>query len=180
MMKTIVITPPINELVTLSEAKAQLRIEDGFTLDDDYISALISAARDRCEHYCNRFFTAKDIKITFTGSVSGAYSIPYPDLNVTSVTYIDESNTEQTAPPSSYYYDDNRQMITFNTTFNSSSFSVYATTSAPAELDGVKMAIKMIVTDLYELRTETAVGVSLADNPAVKAMLYPYRLELGI
>jgi len=56
MYKTIVTVPASFEPVTLAEAKAQLRIEDGFTLDDDYIQGLISAARDRVEQYCNRFF----------------------------------------------------------------------------------------------------------------------------
>ena len=32
--------------------------------------------------------------------------------------------------------------------------------TAPAAINGVKQGILMIVTDLYELRTETAVGVS--------------------
>ena len=38
-MKTIIATPATTEPVTLSEAKAQLRIDDAFTVDDSYISA---------------------------------------------------------------------------------------------------------------------------------------------
>lgn len=179
-MKTFIVTPPTVEPVTLSEAKAQLRIEDAFALDDDYISALISAARDRCEHYCNQFLTAKDIRIAIDGHISGSHKLPYEGLTITDVKYIDSSNIEQTLDTADYSYDSDNQVLKFLTTIVAPAFSVYATTIAPAELEGVKMAIKMIVTDLYELRTETAVGVSLADNPAVKSLLYPYRLELGI
>ena len=66
-MRTLIITPPTTEPVTLEEAKEQLRIEAGFTADDDYINALISAARDRCESYCNQFFTAQDIAYLYDG-----------------------------------------------------------------------------------------------------------------
>ena len=179
-MKTIIITTPSNEPVTLSEAKAQLRIDDAFTVDDDYIGALISSARERCENYCNQFFTQQDIAIVFDSNPSGVAYIPYAGLTVTSVTYIDENDATQTIDPSDYFFNENTQVLTFKQVFSGSSFKVFATTSPPASIYGVQMAIKMIVTDLYELRTETAVGVSLADNPAVKALLYPFREELGV
>ena len=179
-MKTVVITPPLSEPVSLVEAKAQLRIENSFTMDDDYINALISASRDRCESYCNQFFTVKDIQIINKGSASGVLAIPYPNLTITAITYIDSDNATQTIDSADYFYNEGTQELTFLVDFSAQSFTIAATTGAPAELEGVKAAIKMIVTDLYELRTETVVGVSLADNPAVKAMLYPYRLELGI
>lgn len=179
-MKTIIVTPPTTEPVSLSEAKAQLRIEDAFTLDDDYINALISAARERCESYCNQFFTEQDIALVFNDNPSGVAYVHYDGLTITSITYIDQDNATKTIDPSDYFFNSDNQTITFNEVFTGSSFKVFATTSPPAAFDGVKMAIKMIVTDLYELRTETAVGVSLADNQAVKALLYPFRKELGV
>ena len=45
-------TPPIVEPVTLSEAKAHLRVDA--TEDDAYIATLISAAREWCEQYLDR------------------------------------------------------------------------------------------------------------------------------
>lgn len=179
-MKTVIITPPADEPVTLSEAKAQLRIEDAFTLDDDYINALISAARERCESYCNQFFTVQNISLQFDLAPSGSIYIPYVGLTITSVTYIDTDNVTQTLAPSDYFFNPVTQQLEFINVFSGSSVSVQATTSAPASIYGVQTAIKMILTDLYELRTETAVGVSLADNPAVKALLYPFRKELSV
>ena len=105
-MKTIIITTPASEPVTLSEAKAQLRIDDAFTVDDDYIGALISSARERCENYCNQFFTQQDIAIVFDSSPSGSAYIPYTGLTVTSVTYIDENDATQTINPSDYFLSD--------------------------------------------------------------------------
>lgn len=179
-MKTIVLAPPLTEPVTLLEAKEQLRIEPAFTEDDSYISSLISVARERCENYCNQYFTGQDIKILYQGPILTVVPLPYPGLTVTSVTYTDSDNAQQTVNPINYIVDATNQTITFTETFDSINFQVLAITSAPAQINGVQQAIKLILTDLYELRTETAVGVSLTENPAVKAVLYPYRESLGI
>lgn len=45
-------TPPAVEPVTLSEAKAHLRVDT--TTDDTYIGSLVSAAREWCEQYLDR------------------------------------------------------------------------------------------------------------------------------
>lgn len=179
-MKTIILTAPTVEPITLDEAKAQLRIESGFTDDDDYINALISVARDRCESYCNQFFAAQDIGIAYQGSVPLIIELPYPNLTVTAVTYTGSDNAQQTIAPGEFVLDLINQTITLNDSYSAINYQVLATTAAPVQIVGVQHAIKMIVTDLYELRTETVVGASLADNPAIKALLYPYRLGLGI
>mgnify|MGYP001557215782 CR=1 FL=1 len=180
MHKTIVTIPATVEPVTLAEAKAQLRLEDSFTLDDAFINDLISAARDRVESYCNRFFTEQSILISWDEPFPvGEIDLPYPDLAaVTSVQYVAD-NTLNTVDPADYYVDLVRQKIT-GTFPTADNYRVSATTSAPTELSGVKQAILMIVTDLYELRTESVVASSVTNNPAVKAQLYPYRVNLGI
>lgn len=179
-MRTIIITAPVNEPVTLTEAKEHLRIEDAFVMDDDYIKALISAARDRCESYCNQFFAEQTIEMLYQGSIPALVYVPYPNLTVTQVTYTDADNAQQTVSPSEYIFDPVNQTLTFTSGIPALNYQIRATTTAPAQIVGVEHAIKLILADLYELRTETAVGVSLADNPAVKALLYPYRLSLGI
>jgi len=179
-MKTVIVTPPVTEPVSLSEAKAQLRIEDAFTLDDDYISALISAARDRCESYCNQFFTQQSLEIVFETKADGTVDLPYPGLTVNNIIYVNQDNIPTIIDPSDYVYSTIGQKLEFLSSFDSKGWLMQVDTTAPASIYGVQMAIKMIVTDLYELRTETAVGVSLSDNPAVKALLYPYRLSLGV
>ena len=180
MNRTVVITPAAAEPVTLAQAKEQLRIESGFTDDDDYILSLVSAARDRCESYCNQFFTVQGIAYLYDGPVPTIIELPYPNLTVTALKYTDTSNTDQTIDPSDYIVNELNQTILVNTAVSAVSYRIEATTAAPAALDGVEHAIKLILTDLYEFRTETAVGVSLNENPAVKALLYPYRLELSI
>lgn len=179
-MRTIIITAPTTEPVTLDEAKAQLRIETGFTNDDDYISALISVARDRCESYCNQFFTVQDIGILYDGAIPSVVCLPYPNLTVTTINYTDGDNIKTPVNPTKYIVDSVNQTVTFLEQYDSINYEINATTAVPTQIVGVQHAIKIILTDLYELRTETVVGVSLADNPAVKALLYPYRLSLSI
>ena len=179
-MKTVIVTAPTVEPVTLTEAKEQLRIEDSFTIDDDYINALISTARDRCESYCNQFFTETDVSILYDGQMPSQVSFPYPGLTITAITYTDSDLASQTLAPSAYTVDEVNQIIYITDPESSINYQIEATTSAPVQIVGVQHAIKIILTDLYELRTETVVGASLADNPAVKALLYPYRLSLGI
>ncbi len=179
-MKTIMVTAPSSEPVTLAEAKEQLRIESSFTMDDSYITGLISVARDRCESYCNQFFTESGIQILYSGAMLSIIPLPYSGLTVSAIKYTDKDNAEQTLSPSAYVVDEINRQITVTETVESLNYRVEATTSAPAQIVGVQQAIKMIVTDMYELRTETAAGVSLAENPAVKVLLYPYRENLGI
>ena len=85
-MRTFVAVPPLDEPITLNEAKEQLRIEPGFTLDDDYIGALISSARERCESYCNQFFTIQDIGMSYDDVIGKLeLQLPYFDLAISSI-----------------------------------------------------------------------------------------------
>lgn len=184
LYKTIVRVAATTEPVTLSEAKAQLRVDDDFTLDDDLINALIMGARDRVENYCNRFFTTQQVTVIYEGALPlGDIRLPYPDLaSVESVQYTDSDNALQTVDPGDYAVNLDEQYISPVTSWEggAKSYRVNMTTGAPVSLDPVKQAILMIVADLYETRTESVLGVTVANNPAVVALLYPYRVNLGI
>lgn len=180
--KTIVVTPASTEPVVLAEACSQLRINIGD--DDDHVNMLISMARDKAESYCNRYFTEQVIKIVFFGAFpQSGLDIPFPDLaSVDSIKYIDADNAEITLDPGDYSFFADSQVIYPTSTFpgDAKSYTVTVTTGAPAELNGVKAAILMMMTDLYELRTESVVGFSVSENPAVANMLWPYRVNLGV
>jgi uncharacterized phiE125 gp8 family phage protein len=180
--KTIVRLAPTVEPITLSEAKAQLRIEDAFTLDDTYITSLIGMARDRAENYCNRFFSEQQITILYDGPFPNVIQLPYPDLSsIDSVQYTDSSYVLQTVTPADYVVDLDRQTITTIVGWDTAlDYRVNATTAAPVLLDGVLIAMLMMIADMYELRTESIQGMTINENPAVLSSIYPYRVELGI
>ena len=125
------ITPPVVEPVTLADCKAFMALDVGFTQDDPVITALIMAARQYAESYCNRAFYNQTWQLTkdwfpfFIGdntlpsSDKGEgywtwsyywngvmFRIPMPSLvSVTSITYLDPSGTKQTVTPTSYFAD---------------------------------------------------------------------------
>lgn len=65
-----VVTPPASEPLSLDEAKAHLRVEH--TADDDYLSALIAAARVWCEAETQRTFVTTALKLMFDEFPDGA------------------------------------------------------------------------------------------------------------
>lgn len=120
-------TGPTQEPVTLAQAKAQLRLEADFTLDDDYISTLIVAARELAEIKAKGVFLSQTWSMTIDafptnggywnknnrynfGSVDwfpqtnqGEIVLPRgPAQSITSIQYLDPSGTSQTLGPSVY------------------------------------------------------------------------------
>lgn len=178
--KIVVVTPAAAEPITAAEANNQLRIADGD--DDDHRDMLISIARDKAEKYCNRYFTEQTIKIVFDGGFDvNKIDLPFPDLaSVSSITYIDSENAQQTVTGYTLYPDE--QVIYPDDSFptGAKSYTVEVVTGVPAEYGGAKIGILMLLTDLYELRNESVIGFSVANNPAVCNSLYPYRVELGV
>ena len=63
---------------------------------------------------------------------------------------------------------------------SASNLRVEIESRAPVEFEGAKQAMLMALADMYELRTTSVIGASVAENPAVKALLAPYRVSLGI
>jgi len=145
---------------------------------------LISASRDKAERYCNRYFTEQTVKIVYEGPFNPEkICLPFPDLaSVESIKYIDSSNAVQTIDDSDYDFLADEQVIYPFGTFpaDAKSYTVEVVTSAPNEFKSVKIAILMILTDMYETRTESVIGSTLSNNPVVENMLYAYRVGLGV
>ncbi len=52
--------------------------------------------------------------------------------------------------------------------------------SPPPQSASIKAAALLLVGDMYQNRESQIVGASVAENVAVKNLLYPYRVEIGI
>lgn len=179
--KTIVDVAPVAEPVTLNEAKEQLRVQH--SLEDAYISSLIVAARERAESYCNRFFTEQTVTTVFFGTYfnDNEIELPYPDINsIVSVKYLDDSNATQTIDALDYYFDPFVSVLYFDSLPSAKNYQIQIVTKAPSVMASAKQAILMMVTDMYEIRTESILGTFVSMNPAVKSLLYPYRVKMGI
>jgi uncharacterized phiE125 gp8 family phage protein len=89
-----VITPPTEEPVTLTEAKAYLRV-DG-TSDDTLITSLIVAAREKCEEISRRAFITQTLEETFDRWCLNLKLLRPPLVSVTSVKYTDFFTVQST------------------------------------------------------------------------------------
>ena len=186
------VTEPDIEPITLVKAKEHLRIESDFALDDDLICAYIGAARDQSEKYCNRSFALADFFLMITGFPGTTAAITLPDpktAEVTAITYIDDSNTEQTVDPGDYVVDIDRQQIrpTGNWPIRGKSLKIsysagYDASASPAETipKSVDQAMLLIIADMYELRQSQIVGNMISENPAASMRLSLHRVEMGV
>lgn len=182
-----VVTPAVlaDEPITLEEAKLQLRIDSDYTDEDALIQFYISAVRDRAENYCNRYFAAQTVKWTWMGAprYHDRIILPAPDItSISSVSFADSTQTETVAAPSTYTYLPLADLLYFadGVQADVSHYTIEAVVKAPAEMDGAKAAMLLMLGDLFDLRAEGVVGTTINVNPAVKALLDPYRINLGI
>jgi uncharacterized phiE125 gp8 family phage protein len=98
-----VVTAPTVELVTLTEAKAHLRVDD--SASDTYITSLIKRARMYAEHEAGRSFGTQTLKSTLP-KLADPMPLPRgPIVSVTSVTYLDTADARQTLSSALYYID---------------------------------------------------------------------------
>ena len=100
-------TPPVNEPMTLQEAKDHLRVD--LADDDSYIDVLVKAARREAEEFMERALITQtwELFLDFFPKASNApILIPRPPLlSITSIKYIDGDGAEQTLPAGDYKVD---------------------------------------------------------------------------
>jgi uncharacterized phiE125 gp8 family phage protein len=106
-----IVTPAVEEPITLTEAKNFLRVDHDD--DNNLISALITAARQMCEEYTRRILVTTTVDEYFdefpTNNWSGLSNIIYlsrgPVASISSVKYVDEIGSEVTVPRTAYVAD---------------------------------------------------------------------------
>lgn len=97
-----VYTAPTVEPVTLAEVKIDLRVDHGN--DDNLLTTLIVAARQRAEELSSRSFVNRTLDLRLAAWPSGVtIELKFPPLvSVTSITYYDEDNVVGTVSASDY------------------------------------------------------------------------------
>jgi len=94
------VTAPATEPVSLDEVRAQARAG---VEEDTYLATLGKAAREWAEAFTARAFITQTWELKLHCFPDGAIELPKPPLvSVTSVTYLDTSNVEQTWHVSQY------------------------------------------------------------------------------
>ena len=182
-------TPASIDPVTTAEAKTHMRVE---TSDDDtYIAGLISAATSYAQDRTNRQFINATLKLRMDGFMGTQLWLPRAPLSsVSSITYLDSEDASQTLASSYYKVDtyslpgrvrladgeswptttDNPQSVTITYV------SGYGTATSDVP-EGIRLAIRMLVSHWYESREPIVTGTIVAKVPmTVDALLMQYRV----
>lgn len=95
------VTPPASEPITLSSAKAYLRIEH--SADDEAITRAISAVRQAAEHYMRLALLPQTWDYIVANPCPDKIALPYvPAQSITSITLTTESGTSTTMNAANY------------------------------------------------------------------------------
>lgn len=184
---------PAVEPISLAEAKDHLRLEHA--LDDDYVVALVKAARQYTEQATNHAIITQTWEATFNGfPYEDNITIPFgPLIRVASITYRDVANTIQTLSPTTLYEVDlgshskrgrvilrdrtvwpptygrwNDLIVTFVAGFGD------APTDVPEPL---RQAMKLLVSQMYENRTPEITGTIVTKvSFAYDSLIAPYKM----
>lgn len=189
------------EPLAVGEVKAHLRIDDNAS--DDYLTALISAARQHVEEKLGRALITQTWRLVLdrfpcaetdpeTGFWrDGRITLPRPRLiSVSSITYVDTDGATQTLDPTLYqvdsYSDPGRISPAFDEDWPLTREQMNAVTitytagygaSASYLPTSILHAMKLLIGHWYENREATLVGTIVAETPmAVDALLNPYRV----
>ena len=104
-MPSVLTTPPATEPITLSEAKAHLRVTHGD--DDTYISALIKTARQSVEAQTGLGLIAQGWSVFLDDwPMNGVIELPLaPVLDIADIKVYGDDDTAALIDPSHYYED---------------------------------------------------------------------------
>lgn len=186
------VTAPTSLPITLLEAKEHLRVDH--SAEDLLIEQLIKAAADYVggrNGYTGRALNTQTWDVYFD-EFTEIMQLPLPPLqSVTSIQYRDTDGNYQTlstslysvrtaTEPAAILVKDGEQYPDTQVAWDAVKIRcVLGYTSTP---DAVKAAIKLVIGDLYQNReAQTLVnGAQYEINNTVKALLYPYRVDVGL
>lgn len=150
---------PAKELpVTLSEIKANARIDADLTEHDNLLDALQASAVMHFQRHTSRWLGVATFKNVLPMFISTINVAPCPLVGVESIIYYDENNQEQTLPVSEYKVDKWSQpaQIMFNTMPltadrpDAVQINFTAGTEAAKVPADIKVALMAYVTQRYE------------------------------
>lgn len=160
-------TEPATEPLTATEVKNYLKVDS--TADDDLIAAMIKAARRQVESYTNTALIAQSIVQVwdeFPDTDDVLYLARGPRAEVSSVTYADTAGAVHTLPTTTYQVDDYdlparlvlKASQTWPDTYDEENSVTGFFTAGYADADSVpedlKIAMYLIIADMYENRTD--------------------------
>ncbi len=186
-----VTTAAAEAVFNISDAKAWLKMDT--SEDDALISGLVSAATQMAQNYLSQAFVTQTITETF--DAWGDLQTPsqlrlniHPVISVTSILYVDSDGATQTLAANQYAADlyTKRCVIepAYNVTWPTLREQRNAVTvvyqagygAASAVPEDIKTALKLIVADMYENRTDGIRRLPTASKYILDRVNYAYLL----
>lgn len=194
-MRLIRVTPPVQEPLAPEEVQLYRR-EDSAT-ELPLLTGLIRAAREMVEEHTRTALVTQTWELRVDRFPCGSIRLPRPPVqSVESVKYIDSAGAEVTLAPTEYVLDSSDFPGVVRLAYGRSwpttrdepaavrirfvaGYPVGGTNLDPDPAANVPQAIKaamqLMIGTLYEHREGIITGTIVDDNPAVKALLGPYR-----
>lgn len=177
---------PASEPITLTEAKAQLRVESDFSDDDVWIATAITVVREQVEALTNRAIMPQSLELAIS-EFEDVMQLPKPPFSsLASIQYYDENNSIQTLSSSIYQLNDFVEPAEISLAYEQTWPTVYDrpdairiafsagyadAASVPAS---IKQAMLMLLTDLYDNRSAATTNfntVKVSWTPAILNLL---------
>ncbi|RWB65401.1 head-tail connector protein [Mesorhizobium sp.] len=147
-------TPAEAEPVTLVEVKRHVRVDS--TDDDDYLTSLISVARNHVEKYCSAYLATQTVEVKAEDWWDMAHLSVYPVQSITTIAYVDTNGDAQTLPDTVYELRDAGIVLKYGQvlppTQPGSLITLTAVVGVTDAQPAVKHAILVRLADLYETR----------------------------
>ena len=187
-----IVSPPEVEPVSLAEAKAHLRLDSDS--DDAYVTALITAARERVELFLRRALITQTLEYTIDGFPRGEIDLPRPPLQLVEwIKYVDTAGVLQTLAADTYVVDASsneigRIALALNQYWPITRSSINSVVirlvagygdSAGVVPQAVRHGILIEIANLYENREDIVIGQAIDMMSISERLLWPYR-ALGI
>jgi uncharacterized phiE125 gp8 family phage protein len=175
-------TPNYLQVVSLAEAKQQLRIPSGITTEDDIHEAYIASACDHIERVTGRLLCPRDLTLWLDGDdLGGVMPLPHSPLVITEVAFKDADGAYAASTDFDAALQGQTPWIRFTNRPDSDGFGRirltctggFAAGSCPPAL---KQAVLLLVVHYDENRSETTIPVPARVIPkGVDALINPYR-----
>jgi uncharacterized phiE125 gp8 family phage protein len=176
------VAPPQVEPVSVEFAKRHIGVFG--SSQDDYIGALVAAARERAENICERAFVAATWERRVAEFSERIRLYRTPIASIESMSYRPAAaasladRLEIAAASLAVSQHGGHIEMASGASWPDGSDIIIRFTTGPIEMvpSSVCAAICMIAADLYNNREESVVGTTRSDNPAVMNLLSPFML----
>lgn len=177
------VSSPATEPVSLSQAKAHLRVDHSD--DDAVISGMVKVARSHIENACaTRFATRASVTMKCDSFTDFSRLPEAPVSGVSFITYIDTTGTSQTLPTSIYELRADGVEVgivlkadqTWPTIQPGSRITVVADVGYSAAPEEIGFAMLLLISQWYDNRAAVSVGETASELPfAVNALISNHR-----